>query len=127
MMTATTTIIRMKMANSGASFPTSAASGLPPAALQPGAQAARRKLGADGIAGRDRRDDMQHSRQHGAQQELGEVQRRIGQDILLDDQRSRREGGGSSPAKSAAESRWPRRWRRQRARGLLPGVKNCLL
>ena len=32
-MPAFTTIMRMKMANSGASFPTSAVSGLPPAAL----------------------------------------------------------------------------------------------
>ena len=94
---------------------------------QPGAQAAPRKFRADGVAAGDRHHDMQHGRQHGAQQKLGVVQRRIGEDIFLDDQRPRRECGASGgevggrlavAAEIAPDSALA---------ALLPGVKNCLL
>ena len=47
------------------------------------------ELRADRVAAGDRRDDVQHGRQDGPQQELGEVQRRVRQDILLGDKRAR--------------------------------------
>ena len=77
---------------------------------EPGAQAAPRELGTDRISGRNRGHDMKDRGQDGAQQKLGVVQRRVGQNILLDDQRARRERFAAPPMCEAA-SRWPPRWR----------------
>ena len=70
---------------------------------QPVAHAARAELRADGVAAGDGDHDVQHGRQDRAQQELGVVQRGIGQDILLDDERAGREAARSRrrPATSA--------------------------
>ena len=80
--------------------------------LEPCTQAAPRKFGPDRIASGDRDDDVKNGRQNGAEQELGVVLRRVGEHILLDNERSRRERRRRSPV-GAAASRSPRRrrWR----------------
>ena len=52
----------------------------------PGALAALREFRADGVAAGDPHHDLQHRRQNRPQQELGEVQRRVRQDILFRDE-----------------------------------------
>ena len=69
----TDSMMRKKIANSGASLPASATIGLPPAHCEPGAHAAPSELGADRIAARERDDDVDDHRQQRAQQELGVV------------------------------------------------------
>ncbi len=56
-------------------------------AAQPSPSAAPGKFAPDGIAGGNRYDDVENGRHDGAQQERGVVDRRIRQDILLDDKR----------------------------------------
>ena len=58
---------------------------------QPFAHAACPELRADRITAGDGDDDVKHRGQDRAQQELGVVQRRIGEHILLDDERAGRE------------------------------------
>ena len=58
---------------------------------EPRSPAARRELRADGISGRNRRDDVKNRGQDGAEQKLRVVQRGIGEDVLLDDQAAGRE------------------------------------
>ncbi len=53
---------------------------------QPGAPAASRELGADRIGGGDRDDDVQCRRHHRAQQKPGVIERRVGQNVFLDDE-----------------------------------------
>ena len=55
----------------------------------PGALAALRELRADRIAAGDRGHDVQHRRQNRPQQELGEVERRVRQDIFFSDKDAR--------------------------------------
>ena len=61
----------------------------PAGGAHPGSLASSGEFRADRIAARDGRDDVQHRRQNRPQQELGEVQRRVRQDILLGDERAR--------------------------------------
>ena len=86
-MPASTTIIIMKMAKSGANFPTSAVRGLPPAALSQVLRLRRENSDPTAYPAGDCGDDVQDRGQYGAQEKLRVVQRRIGQNILLDYQR----------------------------------------
>ena len=92
----------------------------------PGALAASREFRADGVAAGDRRDDVQHSRQDRPEQELGEVQRWVRQNILFRDART----PGlypppSAPRGSAAVAAEMALCIAEAA--LLPGVKYCRL
>ena len=78
--------------------------------LEPCTQAAPRKFGPDRIASGDRDDDVKNGRQDGAEQELGVVLRRVGEHILLDNERPRRE--------RAAGLRWARQRRGRRGDGV---------
>ena len=55
----------------------------------PGALAALGEFRADGVAAGDPHHDLQHSGQNRPQQELGEVQRRVREDILFGDEDTR--------------------------------------
>ena len=55
----------------------------------PGALAALRELRADRVAAGDRGDDVQHGGENRPQEELGEVQRRVREDILFGDEDAR--------------------------------------
>ena len=55
----------------------------------PGAFAALREFRADSVAAGDPHHDLQHRRQNRPQQELGEVQRRVREDILFRDEDTR--------------------------------------
>ncbi len=61
--------------------------------LHPFAKAARAELRSDGVARGYGDHDMQHGGQDRAQQELGIVQRGVGQYILFDHQRTGRVAG----------------------------------
>ena len=71
----------------------------------PGALAALREFRADGVAAGDPHHDLQHSGQNRPQQELGEVQRRVREDILFGDEDTRL----VSPAIRLARQRGGRR------------------